>query len=161
MAVTSLPATPSLSMALVRAASPGVPPSWLLPAANVTRRSNIGSSWASTNSTRAPSAVVQLWMFSWRRLGALPSSSANDCRVLAGRAALLPALAALSARAGVASTAASARVRMPVASRVKRGARRSLMGGLLGQYMGNAQAFAGEVGARGVLDVLRGDTLEF
>ena len=34
------------------------------------------------------------------------------------------------------------------------------MSGLLGQYMGNAQAFAGEIGARGVLDVLRGNALE-
>ncbi|MNI79058.1 hypothetical protein D3C73_1354900 [compost metagenome] len=35
------------------------------------------------------------------------------------------------------------------------------MSGLLRQYMGNAQAFAGEIGACGGLDIFGGHALEF
>ncbi|MNR35463.1 hypothetical protein D3C85_1533130 [compost metagenome] len=79
MAPTSLPATPSLSMALVSTARPGASASWLLPAEKIRRMSNIGNSRASTNSTLAPSAVFQVCTSRLRRLGALPSSSASDC----------------------------------------------------------------------------------
>ncbi|MNP61798.1 hypothetical protein D3C76_1570190 [compost metagenome] len=79
MAPTSLPATHSLSMALVSSARPGASPSWLLPAAKIRRMSNIGSSRASTNNTLAPSAVFQVCTSSLRWLGALPLSSVNDC----------------------------------------------------------------------------------
>ncbi|MNV75376.1 hypothetical protein D3C71_1686570 [compost metagenome] len=79
MAPTSLPATPSLSMALVNTATPGASPSWLLPAAKIRRMSNIGSSWASTNSTLVPSAVFQVCTSSLRWFGALPLSSVSDC----------------------------------------------------------------------------------
>ena len=50
----------------------------VLPAAKVRRRSNIGSCGAATNSTLAPSAVVQVWISRARRAGAWPSRAARD-----------------------------------------------------------------------------------
>src|SRR5690606_3877407 len=157
MAPTSLPGTPSLSMALVRVARPGTPPSWLLPAAKVRRRSNIGSSWASTNSTLAPWAVCQVWISRVRRVGALPSRAVSDCSLAASP------VTALSDRLAQAPSA-----RAVDRTRPSRPRRRCsvfmaglLIAGLFGQNGGGTQAPVNQGGTGSLLAVGRGHGFQF
>src|SRR3989344_280463 len=147
-------------MALVISATPGTLPSWLLPAANRIRMSNIGSSWASTNSTLAPSAVFQVCTSSLRLVGALPSSSARDCSVWVDWAFSSAGLATDSLGRRKYTALAAIRVTAIRPGRIRRLLLRSLMSGLLMQDMGDAETFAGEIGTCGLLDIVRGHALQ-
>src|SRR3990167_3684554 len=152
MAPTSLPAMPSLSMALVSMARPGTSASWLLPAAKVRRRSNIGNWGAATNSTLAPSAVCQVWIFRLRRAGAWPSRAASEVSFSGLAGALI--FAALLAITNSPREMGRAR---PNRTILMRRLRDLLMAALLRQGMDNAQAPMGEVVAGGLLDIGGGD----
>src|SRR5471032_2017541 len=124
------------------------------------RMSNIGSSWASTNSTLAPSAVVQVCTSSLLLVVALPSTSAKDCSLLADLACSSAWLATDSLGRRKYTTHAAANVTTIRPGSTRRLFLRSLMSGLLRQNMGDAETFAGEIGARSFLDVFGGYALQ-
>src|SRR5690606_38302076 len=128
-------------------------PSWLLPAAKVRRKSNIGNSWASTKSPLAPPPVCHLWMSSLRRGRGWSARSSCDSRRVSSccLAVAWPDSAGVATffaggmEATVSPVSLSQAARPKAQSRARpyrprRSRLRSLIAGLLGQNMGNAQA---------------------